>query len=580
MAASAGPRNRPAHRTAPPPPNQSPEAVRSPASQAEANSADDGSAAAAERSRLERLRSFEVLDTAPEEAFDRITRIAAHLLDMPIALVSLVDERRQWFKSRVGLQVEQTPREISFCTHAIQRDEPLIVEDAHEAVLFADSPLVCGFPHIRFYAGVPLDCGDGLKVGTLCVIDHKPRKLSADQVRALQDLAATASDALESRLAARRAREAEALLQDAVEALPDGFVVFDENDRLLLSNRRYREIYAASDAAITPGRSFEEILRHGLAMGQYPAAAGREEAWLAERLAAHAAPESSLEQELPGDRWLRIEERRTRTGGLVGFRMDITELKRQQRKLEALAGDLEVQLARAEQANRAKTQFLASVSHELRTPLNAVIGFADIFKDEMFGPLGNAKYREFAGDIRASAAHLLSLVNDILDMAKLAAGKFALFPEELDMAAALEDITKTATLEAERKGLALRIVCDPEDLVVRADPRALRQILFNLTANATKFTDPGGRITVAAYPADDTQVKLEITDTGRGIPADLLPELGQPFQRVGDVMTSDAGGSGLGLSICKGLAAAMGGGLSIASRLGEGTTVTVTLPRG
>lgn len=531
-----------------------------------------------EARRLELLRSYDVLDTWQEEAFDRITRMVATLLDVPIVLVSLVDAERQWFKARLGLQAKETRRDISFCTHAIQQDEVFIVEDAAADPRFADNPLVTAEPHIRFYAGAPLTVAEGMRLGTLCAIDHRPRQLTDEQVGLLRDFAAMVVDALENRRAARRARDAETLLHDAIESLSDGFVVYDADDRLLLCNQRYREIYAETAKNIEVGRTFEELLRRGVANGQYPEAVGREEDWLAERLEAHRNPGAPVEQRLPGDRWVRIEEQRTRSGGLVGFRVDITELKRQQRELQSLAETLEIQLARAEEASRAKMQFLASVSHELRTPLNAVIGFADVLGQELFGPLGAPRYREYCGDIRTSAQHLLALVDDILDMAKLSSGKFVLVAEDLDLAPTLAEAAKIVAVPVQDKNLTFQVTCAPETLGVRADLRALRQLLFNLASNAAKFTPTGGRVELRAA-AEGQWVRIEVADTGIGIPEDLLPHLGQPFQRVGNVMTSSASGSGLGLAIAKAMAEAMGGKLEIDSRLGEGTTVSVVLPR-
>ena len=290
-----------------------------------------------EDERLAALRHLNILDTAHEEFFDRITRVLAAALDTPISLVSLVDSDRQWFKSKVGLDVDQTDRKVSFCAHAICGSSILEVPDAREDARFRHNPLVTGDPHVRFYAGAPLTSKNGHHVGTLCAIDGKPRTLTPEQRDMLQNLAAVVSQHLELRLANERARLAESRLLDAVESLPDGFVLYDSDDRLVLCNNRYRAIYRESANAMVRGASFESIIRAGVENGQYPEAAGQEEAWIAERLANHRQSDMSIEQSLPGDRWLRIEERRTRDGGYVGFRVDITELKRQQRELARLA---------------------------------------------------------------------------------------------------------------------------------------------------------------------------------------------------------------------------------------------------
>lgn len=290
-----------------------------------------------EAERLAKLRGYQILDSLPEAAYDRITRLASKILDTPIALVSLVDAERQWFKARVGLDATETPRDISFCTHAICQDEVFVVEDATSDARFCDNPLVTGDPAIRFYAGAPLRTGDGIRMGTLCAIDTKPRRISAAEKQMLADLAAVIVEALEMRQLVSRAERAENRLIDAVDSLPNGFVLYDHEDRLVLCNKQYREIYADSADLIVPGASFSEIIRKGVERGQYPDAVGREEAWIAERLEAHNNPGDPIEQHLSGDRWLRVQERRTSEGGLVGFRIDITKLKHQERELARLA---------------------------------------------------------------------------------------------------------------------------------------------------------------------------------------------------------------------------------------------------
>lgn len=290
-----------------------------------------------ETQRLAKLRSYEILDSLPEEAYERITRLTATILDMPAAMVSLVDGDRQWFKSQVGGGRNDIPRELSFCAHAICQHGVFVVEDASRDPRFSDNPFVTHHPHLRFYAGAPLRASGGLNIGTLCVLDTRPRTLSEADRQSLSDLAALVMDALDTRLIIDRAETAERRFLDAVECLPDGFVLYDKDDRLVISNRRFRELYALSSEHIRPGARFEEILRHGVERGQFPDALGNEEAWIAACLEAHRNPGEPVEQHLPDDTWLRVHERRTSDGGLVGFRFDISELKRQERELARLA---------------------------------------------------------------------------------------------------------------------------------------------------------------------------------------------------------------------------------------------------
>ena len=299
--------------------------------------ADAGGSADAELARLERLQSYEILDTQAEESFDRITRLASQILGMPITLISLVDADRQWFKSKIGLAANQTPRDVAFCDHTIRAPEVMVVEDATRDPRFVDNPLVTGNPKIRFYAGAPLTTDDGYRVGTLCAIDYQPRTLTEDQADILKDLAQIVIDELELRRVLHIARATEQTLYEAVNALSDGFVLYDRDDRLVVCNERYLEIYHECRDAIVPGARFEDIIRDGLDRNLYQDALGREEEWLRERLDRHNNPSEPVEQHLADGRWLRIDERRTSTGGLVGFRVDITEHKQRETTLKKLA---------------------------------------------------------------------------------------------------------------------------------------------------------------------------------------------------------------------------------------------------
>ena len=290
-----------------------------------------------EEQRLARLRQYQILDTRPNEAFDRISRLASRLLDMPIALVTFLDADRQWFKSKVGLDAVESPRELAFCAHTICDSKLLLVPDAREDSRFADHPLVIGEPFVRFYAGVPLRSPDGYNVGTLCVVDHVPRTISPEDRLLLNDLAKIVIDEMELHALVDSEQEARKRLVNAIEAAPDGFVYFDKDDRLALCNDRYRALFPESAAAMLPGMPFETIVREAVARGQFPDAVGDEEAWIQRRLDFHRNTGQPIEQKLPDGRWVRVEERRTADGDTVGFRIDISELKKREAALEELA---------------------------------------------------------------------------------------------------------------------------------------------------------------------------------------------------------------------------------------------------
>jgi two-component system cell cycle sensor histidine kinase PleC len=216
------------------------------------------------------------------------------------------------------------------------------------------------------------------------------------------------------------------------------------------------------------------------------------------------------------------------------------------------------------------------MSHELRTPLNAVIGFSEIMSKELFGPLANPQYKQYSTDIYDSGNHLLDLINDILDMAKIEAGKLTLSPRPLDPSVAIEQAVRLTKRKAEEKGLS--IVVDAENLgEIEADHRAVKQILLNLLSNAVKFTDQGAIMVHARGSASN--MTLRVVDTGCGIPPEHLPRLARPFEQVEQELTRTNAGTGLGLALTKSLAEMHGGKLSIQSEVGRGTIVTVTLPR-
>ena len=296
----------------------------------------------------------------------------------------------------------------------------------------------------------------------------------------------------------------------AVEAIPDGFVLFDREDRLLTCNQRYRDIYTVSAPAMVPGARFEDILRYGLARGQHPDAIGREEEWLAHRLDQHHNPVGLQEQLLADGRWIRSQDLPTPDGGRVGLRMDVTEAKAQQAAL------LTAREA-AEAANRAKSAFLANMSHEIRTPMNGVVGMAELLCDSALTP----EQRLFAETIRSSGEALLVIINDILDYSKIEAERLTLYPEPFDLERIIHEVAMLLQPRARSRGIDLMIDFDmflPTRFV--GDPGRLRQVLTNLVGNAVKFTEAGHvLIRVVGLEADAGREQLHITveDTGSGL---------------------------------------------------------------
>jgi len=377
-------------------------------------------------------------------------------------------------------------------------------------------------------------------------------------------------------------------LRDAIETIPEAFVLWDADNRLVLCNSNFQGLHDLPDEAITVGASYESVV----AAGQKPVVRNKIVT------AGPAIPGArTFEAQLEDGRWLHISERRTKDGGYVSVGTDITALKTHEEKLidsekrliatvsdlrasqqrsAELAEKYAAEKTRAEEANQAKSKFLANMSHELRTPLNAIIGFSEIMESNMFGPLGAEKYSEYCSDIRSSGQYLLEVINDILDMSKIEAGRIRLDFEDLALDSLLSETMRVVSARAEEKQLVVASRISP-DLQLRADRRALKQIMLNLLSNAVKFTPAGGHITMRGR-AHGECIVLAIADTGIGIGKDALTRLGRPFEQVESQLTKSHQGSGLGLAISKSLVALHGGSMRIRSTLGKGTLVIVRLP--
>ena len=397
-----------------------------------------------------------------------------------------------------------------------------------------------------------------------------------------------AVDITEQKTLVEKTVAADMRLRDAIETIPEAFVLWNAENRLVLCNSNFQELHGLPDEAITVGASFESVV----AAGSKPVVRNKV------ITGGPSIPGArTFEAQLEDGRWLHISERRTKDGGYVSVGTDITALKTHEKKLVdsekrlmATVSDLRAsqqrlaelaeqyaqEKTRAEEANQAKSKFMANMSHELRTPLNAIIGFSEIMESGMFGPLGAEKYHEYCSDIRGSGQYLLEVINDILDMSKIEAGRIRLDFEDLNLDSLLAEAMRVVAARAQDKQLQLTAQISPE-LRLRADRRALKQIALNLLSNAVKFTPYGGRVTVRGR-ASDRCITLAILDSGIGIAKDALARLGRPFEQVESQLTKSHQGSGLGLAISKSLIELHGGSMRIRSTLGKGTLVVVRLP--
>jgi signal transduction histidine kinase len=280
---------------------------------------------------------------------------------------------------------------------------------------------------------------------------------------------------------------------------------------------------------------------------------------------------TTKERVTPQGRILQIRRRAMPDGAIVSVYSDITDLKASERKLIQAR-------SQAEMANHAKSEFLANMSHELRTPLNAIIGFSEIIAHELFGPLGNEKYLDYMQDIHQSSLHLLSIINDVLDMSKIEAGKLELSKEPLNIRHLIGEVLRMMRERAESRAIELVTKLSDEEVKIWADERAMKQIFLNLLSNAIKFSRDGGEICIRVLSAEPGLAVVEFEDHGIGMNEEEVERALQPFGQAKPSTTRNYGGTGLGLPITKGLIEAHGGKLAIVSRAGQGTIARVSLP--
>ncbi len=381
-----------------------------------------------------------------------------------------------------------------------------------------------------------------------------------------RDVTADCQQKVALETARRAAERAESRLASAIEAISEGFVIYDEYDRLVMANSAYKRMRAEDSDIIVPGVTFEELVRTAVERGHFDTEGEDPETWVQRQVTARrSATNVETIVRFTDGRWMLRRERRTSQGEMIGIRSDITTFKQQEAALKEAR-------VRAEAADRAKSEFVANISHELRTPINGIMGFIQLMlMDDL-----SAKQRERAEIVKSSSEHLLQLVNDLLDLSRIASNSIDLSPETFDLSELAVETMGLLKPLADQKGLDLHTeIALSAGTTIKADRARVRQILFNLIGNAINYTGEGG-VTLTVREASDGVV-FEITDTGPGIPAEKLDEIFERFARVGSGGVP-SGGVGLGLAITKGLVALMDGKIEVRSAPGAGSTFEVRLP--
>ncbi|MEO8876460.1 MAG: ATP-binding protein [Polyangiaceae bacterium] len=533
-----------------------------------------------EAARLRLLDDYGVMDTAPDPVLDEIVALASAICETPIALVSLVDDTRQWFKARVGLEAQQTPRDVAFCAHVIVADDDGVfaVPDARTDPRFSENPLVKGDPNVVFYAGAPLTVEGGAKLGTLCVIDTKPHQLTAVQEQALTTLSKLVVKHLQYRRELAEGLASEARLAAVLTSIGDAVVATDREGQVTFLNPVAERLMGWSSAEAT-GKNIHDTLNLIQEQTRETARNPLDRALAEGRMigiANHTLLVRRDGTEIPiDDNAAPVRNvNGLVTGAVLVFR-DITEERTIMTERAKLFDEQRVARENAEKATHAMDQFLATVSHELRTPLNAILGWTRLLQSEQIQETQRAKA---LATIERNAVAQAQLINDLLDVSRIISGKMRLDLVPVELVSVVEAALDVVRPAAAAKDVALRALIDPGASHVTGDSARLQQVTWNLLSNAVKFTPKGGHVEVQLVRVESF-IELAVTDNGAGIAADFLPHVFERFRQADGASTRSNSGLGLGLAITKNIVELHGGTIRVESAgLGKGASFIVRLP--
>jgi signal transduction histidine kinase len=530
-----------------------------------------------EDERLKALRSYEILDTAEEKDYNDAALLASQICGTPISLVSFMEAERQWFKAKVGTELKETPRDISFCQYALLQPGLFVVPDTTKDERFQNNPLVTGDPHLRFYAGALLETSEGLPLGTMCVLDYQPRELTKEQGLMLQTLARMIMTRLELRHAVREQKRTEASLRSVLAAIPDCVQILDREGRLEWMNENGRVLLEAGDFSSQSGKAWTDFWK--------------DEATHAEAVRAVAAARRGETSRFRGycptlqgtPKWWDvmvspIKDENGDARQILGISRDVTaqraveqELIESKAKLTAHAGDLEQHVASrtAElQETIAELEgYSYTISHDLRAPIRAMRSFAECLHEECreITPQG----QDYIRRIVSAAGRLDQLIRDVLAYSRLSKAEFKL--EELDPNKLLRNL-----LESDYHHVTGdRIHIKDRLPLLRANEALLYQCFTNLLSNAVKFTAPGQEPEITIfYETKGSRAIISFQDKGIGIEARQVDRIFELFEQL----NPRKGGTGVGLAVARRAAERMGGTLSVGSSApNEGTTFILAL---
>ena len=543
-----------------------------------------------EQERLLSLHTLGLLDTKPEERFDRITRTATKIFNVPISTLTLVDANREWFKSCEGLSEKEGDRAISFCGHALLADDVFVISDTKLDERFADNPMVIGKPFIRFYAGVPIMSADGQRVGVFCIKDTKPREFSKSDGEILRGLAGWAELEVNSRNLSIAMAEREKLQQELVkkyretealganekailESIGDGLLVTDKEGTIIEMSNAAGEILGFLPKECI-GEKYSKMLLIKNEKGQ--------ELALNERPLHIALTTGKKINTSIGTQYYYVRKDGTQfpaaiTATPVVFGAEIIG-----------AVDVFRDISKEKEIDLAKTEFVSLAAHQLKIAPSTIKALSEMLILEKLGPL-NEKQKEYVGNIRVSNQGMIDMINALLKVSRIELGPFAVEVQEKDVCAIVQNIINEIKPTIIGRSLDYKARSSHERALLKIDEPLYRMVISNLLANAIKYTEAGGGITaqcevvkkgqtfVGKLFSEDSHVFL-VSDTGYGIPKSQQSRMFTKFFRADNAREKHTGGTGLGLYIVKSILDHSGGSIWFTSEENKGTTFCVSIP--
>lgn len=507
------------------------------------------------------IQDYQLDSTEPEPEFDAVTELAADLFGVPISAVTVLGRDRQLLRGVCGLDQRSTARSDAFCNLTVAKDDVFVVEDALADPRFRENRLVTGEPYIRFYAGAPLKIGDGVAIGSLCIIDRQPRELGAAERRRLKLVARTVADIIElrlgSRLADQRQQEIERhaeLLRATVDHVRQGIGVFDSDLRLALWNDQLFDLLGLDRSLCEEGCDAERLLTAAANNGAF-GAGDTGEIVAALMHSVRTRPSNQMELKGAGGRTLHAWRAAIPGGRAILTVEDITEQRR---------------------AAKMKDEFVSTVSHELRTPLTSIRGALAVLGRKAAGAL-DPQSIQMLSMASKNAERLTALINDILDIEKLGSGTLAMRRDSVDLVQVLRDSCDQNRPFAETHGVSLSLDVPEEPLRVEGDHGRLLQAVTNLLSNACKFSPAGSTVRLEGK-AENGAAYVTVRDDGSGIPDEFRPQIFRRFAQADPTRKSGIVGTGLGLAITKAIVEKHQGEIGFTSELGQGTCFWIRIP--